>query len=654
MFNILNTSTLYVSQTQGGDMANGLAPMDDGFNAPFKTLERAIRAVRELRVAGNNRPITIMLTDDQYLTSPLNIDVSAVTIDSYGEQRKIIGGIKIENWEKDTFNGVECMSAKLPEGKWDFTDLWVNGRRAQLTRYPKSGDLKALDVEVNCGSNLFDSSKWFIADTNDLNGIDGIEDATVNFYHYWVDEHTPVESYDRETGKLIMKYASRFSITTNEAHTSCLKYYLTNIPSTFSEQNEWYLDRKEGIVYYVGDKVESAYAPTVSALMNIRANDVRIRGLELHCTRGDYMSNMVSKDGKWVRSDSKTYASDIQSVCWAPGAISFENADRCGIENCYLHGLGIHAIEIKTGCKNIRIEKNRIEDIGAGGIKVYGGEYGEDELLTTSNCVFRGNEISYCGKRYAAGCGILINHASNMEVSDNHIHHTDYTGVSVGWVWGYANSSTYGNIIRGNHIHHIGMGRLSDMGGIYLLGKQSGTVVSDNRIHDVTSANYGGWGIYTDEGSSFITIENNVVYNTKDASFHQHYGSQNVVRNNVFAFGSAAVQITRYELHDTILFEKNIFFTNGAPIYFQHLRSMGVNSINSAQNIIWDMSGNVQMLKDVPFEKWQATSGKDQGSIIADPLFENAGEYDFRLKPDSPAIALGFKPLSGFLASGKE
>ena len=34
--------------------------------------------------------------------------------------------------------------------------------------------------------------------------------------------------------------------------------------------------------------------------------------------------------------------------------------------------------------------------------------------------------------------------------------------------------------------------------------------------------------------------------------------------------------------------------------------------------------------------------------------FENAREYDFRLKPDSPAIALGFKPLSGFLASGKE
>ena len=451
-----------------------------------------------------------------------------------------------------------------------------------------------------------------------------------------------------------MKYASRFLITTNDTHTSCLKYYLTNIPSTFSEQNEWYLDRKEGVVYYVGDEVKSAYAPIVSNLMNIQANDIRIRNLELHCTRGDYLSKAIFKDGKWVCSDSEAYASDEQSVCWAPGAISFENADRCSIENCYMHGFGIHAIEIKTGCKNIRIEKNRIEDIGAGGIKVFGGKCGEDASLTTSNCVFRGNEIAYCGKRYAAGCGILINHASYMEVTGNHIHHTDYTGISVGWVWGYADSSTYGNIIRGNHIHHIGMGRLSDMGGIYLLGKQPGTVVSDNRIHDVTSANYGGWGIYTDEGSSFITIENNVVYNTKHANFHQHYGSQNVVRNNIFAFGNAAVEVTRYELHDTVLFEKNIFLTNGAPIYFKQLPVSGLNSMNSSQNIMWDISGNVQMLEDVPLEKWQAISGKDQGSVIADPLFENAKEYDFRLKPDSPAIALGFKPLSGFLASGKE
>lgn len=77
-----------------------------------------------------------------------------------------------------------------------------------------------------------------------------------------------------------------------------------------------------------------------------------------------------------------------------------------------------------------------------------------------------------------AGCGILLMHASECEISDNEIHDLEYTGISIGWCWGYADSSTYGNIIKGNHIYDIGKGNLSDMGGIYL-----------------------------DEGSSYMTVE---------------------------------------------------------------------------------------------------------------------------------------------------
>ncbi|MBQ8893872.1 MAG: right-handed parallel beta-helix repeat-containing protein [Clostridia bacterium] len=624
------SSVFYVSPAHGSDHA-------DGMNTPFKTLHRTMDAIRALRAEGDQRPFTVALTEDYYLEEPLLIDQPAVTLESCGGRKRIIGGFKIENWQEDIFNGVSCRSAKV--GARVFTDLWVNGKRADATRYPREGELPALDTEQNfkkTSDNLLASSQWIIAD---LKEVEGVEDAIINYYHYWIDEHSPIESYDPETGKLVMKYASRFLINTEEGSTAKMNFYLTNVPSTFGTENEWYLERKTGKVYYCGEATE-AYAPTLPRLLEIAAEDVRIRDLEFLCTQGDYLSQQPE--------DPRPYASDIQSVCWAPGAIIFENAGRCSIENCILHHLGIHGIEIRTGCESIRIENNLIEDLGAGGIKIFGGASEEAPALATAHCTIRGNEIAHCGKRYAAGCGILANHTSHLEIAENHIHHMDYTGISVGWVWGYAPSSTYGNIIRRNHIHHIGMGRLSDMGGIYLLGKQPGTVVSENRIHHVTSANYGGWGIYTDEGSSYITIENNVVFCTKDASFHQHYGSNNIVRNNIFAFGGHGIQISRREDHETVLAECNIILTQNAPAY--HPKE-GIHTLRSSKNLFWDLGGEVQMI-DQPLEEWQQ-AGKDAGSIVADPLFENAAEFDFTLKESSPALKLGFKPLKGFLANGK-
>lgn len=611
----------------------------------YFALTQALSAIKALRAEGDLRPYTIAITEDVYLEEPLTIDIPSVTLESCGGQKRLIGGVKIKNWRQDTFNGIPCRSAMVENHR--FTDLWVDGKRADATRYPKEGEIAALQTEKNLetkSKNLFASSKWIVAD---LANVKGIEDATIHYYHYWIDEHSPVESYDPATGKLVMKYASRFMINTDLTSAAGMQFYLTNIPSTFGAENEWYLDHQSGTVYYCGE-VSEAFAPTLTNLITVTADHVRLRDLEILCSRGDYQSNRVLINGRWVPSATEAFGSDIQSVCWAPAAVTFCNAKNGAIEGCTLHHLGLHAIELQTSCTNIRIENNRIQDIGAGGIKIFGGAAEEDPALATAHCTIRSNEIACCGRRYAAGCGILANHTSYLEISENHIHHLDYTGVSVGWVWGYAPSSTFANRICRNHIHHIGMGRLSDMGGIYLLGRQPGTVVSENRIHHVTSANYGGWGIYTDEGSSYITVENNVVYCTKEPAFHQHYGSYNVVRNNIFASANGGVQITRYEDHPTVLLEQNIILTDHAPAY--HLNE-GIQSLQSSCNLFWDRSSPVQMV-DQSIEKLEK-SGKDAGSIVADPLFRNAEEYDFTLRPDSPALKLGFKPLKGFLVNGK-
>ncbi|MBP3480959.1 MAG: right-handed parallel beta-helix repeat-containing protein [Clostridia bacterium] len=608
-------------------------------------LERALDLVRDFRAAGEDRPITIVLTADLYLTHPIELDVAGITLDGCGH--RIAGGIKIENWQADTFNGVTCKSAKLPSGDWSFTDLWVDGRRADSPRYPKEGYLEVLDTEINHTGELLDSSKWFIADPTDLNGLAGLEDAIVNYYHFWIDEHTPIQSYDPKTGKLVMKYASRFRINTEEGSAAQIRYYLTHLPATFGAENEWYLDRKAGKVYYVG-KVQEALAPTVPWLFRITADYVRILNAELTCTCGDYVSRVAAGHAGMEREEECAFASDIQSVCWAPGAVIFENAAGGSLEGCRLHGVGIHGVEIKTGCRAIRIENNQITDLGAGGIKIFGGAYGAPAEQMTTHCTLRGNEIAHCGKRYAAGCGILANHTAYLEISENHIHHTDYSGISVGWVWGYSKSSTYCNRICRNHIHHIGMGRLSDMGGIYLLGRQPGTVVSGNRIHHVVCANYGGWGIYTDEGSSDIVLENNVVFQTKSTSFHQHYGRNNVVRNNIFVCGGdGAVDIKREEPHTTAVVEGNILVTDGIPTYHE---SPGISTVQSRKNLLWDLCGEVRPAKDCTMEEWQS-QGKDTGSIIADPLFTDAEHFDFTLSPESPALELGFQPIVGFPAS---
>jgi parallel beta-helix repeat protein len=441
-----------------------------------------------------------------------------------------------------------------------------------------------------------------------------------------------------------------------------MTFYLSGIPSTFEKENEWYLDREKGVVYYIpafGENQENlvGYVPCTGKTFEIFADDVRLVDLEIAYTRGEYESKWERDMLTKVQVACETiYGADIQSVCWAHGAITFQGVARSGVKNCYLHALGVHAIDILEGSSDIRIENNVIEDIGAGGVKVDGGAYGCKEEERTHHCVIRGNTIRNIGLKFSAGCGVLVKHASNNEIAENEIYDMDYTGISVGWVWGYAPSNTFGNLIRGNHIHST-RGNLSDLGGIYLLGKQHGTIVSENRIHDIYCNTYGGWGIYLDEGSQEVLVENNVIFNTQLESVHQHYGANNVVRNNVLVgagYAAAYFGVVGVPTHENTGFslENNVVLIHGMPIY------QSSEDEYTARNVIWDTKKEPLKVylhdgAQVDFEEY-IKDGKEIGSVISDPLFESAEAFDFTLKENSPAYEIGFHPLTGFLESGKK
>lgn len=650
MLPFTHCAVLYVSNApDASDEASGTAPVrtSDG-RAPLRTISAALARAAELRRAGVRQPLTIRLAPGTYeLSAPLRLseEHSGVTLDG-GGAAILSGGRALTGWQPDTFNGVPCLSAPVPDGM-RFTDLYANGERAALTRYPAEGFLTPESVE-NPSTALYAGSSWFIARKGDIRDFYSFEDCLISYRHFWIDEHSPVASYDPATRRVTMAYRSRFSIAGGPDTPSGLAYVIENTAEAFSRKNDWYFDRAAGRVYYIPRDASvtaetiDAHAPVTDALLTVEGNaapadGIRIRGITFAWTKSDY----ASLGGTTGGGDSVPHAADPQSVCNAGGVVTFRNARACSLEDCTLASVGHHAVFIGEAAHAIRVEDCVVRDGGMGAVRICGAPADGDPALASSGHTVTRCRFTGLGRRFSSACGVLIMHASECEVSHCEIADLYYTGVSVGWVWGYAENAAHHNRILKNHIHDLGHGLLSDMGGVYLLGRQPGTVVAGNVIHDVRSAHYGGWALYTDEGSSYITLEGNLCYNVSENCFHQHYGEQNTVRGNIFAFpGQAAVRFTRPETHLSVVFENNLILCGGKPAWAMREAQLASGTV-AAHGCRYVGVGE----KHVSFGGFSLSfdearvRGFDSDAELLDDPFADAAHYDFRLKKSVPGFA---------------
>ncbi|MDR1818219.1 MAG: right-handed parallel beta-helix repeat-containing protein [Puniceicoccales bacterium] len=463
-------------------------------------------------------------------------------------------------------------------------------------------------------------------------------DALVTFYHAWdTTKKTPVHVVPNENAFFI---AGEGMKPWNKINASS-RYIVENYEGALDAAGEWFL-RRDGWLYYIplaGETPENtrAVAPALRQLLIITGTKEKPAGnVVFDNVRFEHTAYNTPPAGK----------EPMQAASPADAAIMLNHTRGVVFENCAIAHTGSYAIWFQKNCRDAKIERCHIYDLGAGGVKIGMTAWTKQEVADgslTGRITLNNNIIQHGGNVLPCAVGVVLAHTSDNQITHNDIGDFRYSGVSAGWVWGYAESPSKRNKITHNHIHHLGWGELCDMGGVYTLGASEGTSVSNNRIHDIHSHNYGGWGLYTDEGSFGILMENNLVYRCKDSSFHQHYGRENIIRNNIFAFAKLAqVQLTRLEKHRSFSFTNNILFYDAGETFRLGWTSIKSDTLPahvfSDKNLFWDLRKLTKKetagFAKKTFLEWQA-AGLDKNSIWRDPLFAAPKRDDFRFRPDA-------------------
>jgi len=656
--------SLYIAP-QGNDSAAGTTPATS-----LRSIQKAQERVRACKAQYPTDSVFVYFASGTYsIIAPLgfapkdggtlNAPVTYTALP--GNEVIWNGGKRITGWQKYKNNTWVASLKEVMSDGWSFSQLYVNGTPRRRARLPDTGFYRVKgfpDGGLETGYQT--KSRRFEYKPGNINpNWKNKNDIDIVVYHFWTDTHLTVDSIDDKKHIVSFKYPSG-KVFTDDFNNAGARYVAENVWEGLRQPGDWYLDKKEGMLYYIPLKDEdmntaAVYAPVTPAFINMTGDAVKrnfVTNLHFNGIQFQYANVQLPKGD----------VNDAQGSSSLAAVITLKGAQGCSFTNCIIKNIGGFAIELQEGCSDNLFNHNQLSNLAGGGIRINGSIPPAHPLLQTHDNIISNNDIGPYGLQYPSAVGVLLMQTYSNQVVHNLIHDGYYTGVSVGWEWGYQHSISRDNLVAFNHIHHIGQGLLSDMGAIYTLGVSPGTILRNNLIHDVDAHNYGGWGIYNDEGSTGILVENNIVYNTKFAGYNIHYAKEITVRNNIFAFGRLQqLNRTRVEPHKSVFFENNIVYWKEGVLFdgnwqdkpysfYFNPNKDGIQQVNSTFDIDYNVYFNPLLPVDsitcnqLSWQQWQQ-KGNDIHSLYSDPLFIDPQHYNFSLSPGSPAFKSGFQAI---------
>ena len=555
-----DTQKVFVSLT-GDDSKDG-SP-----KSPVRSVRRAQTIVRQMILDGLESDVEVRIAEGIYQLNqtlefgledspPRNLRVTYQA--APGARVVFSGGVELGNWKRNG-RGVweaawreqrqELMRVDGKEKLWVPRQLFINSKRGIRARHPDFGYFRVRRAVGDFRTEFeFNSDQWTPAEN--------IQEIELALLHDWSISRVRVKEINLKDS--IIKLAERvggphdfFRINGFEQDP---RFFLENSRSFLNSPNEFFFDRDQRVVQLVlnadgNPNQMNMTVPRLETLVRVRGSEAEpVRGVQFSGICFSYSSCPLPSGGYGGIQASyfenrlvsahlrKLNTENESSHLRLPAAIELSFAEDCGFLKSTFKHLGGGGIYLGRQTNKCFVKSSQIDDVGGCGVMVGETVTRKDRkgrsLVCDGNAI-EGNQISQCGQVLFGSVGVWVGIAKRTLVISNEIFNLPYSGVSVGWQWNDKSSGCKQNRICNNRIHDV-MLELSDGGGIYTLGRQPGTVLSGNHISNIP-ANHGraeSNGIFMDQGSSGILVQENVITGVKCSPLRFHLTGENTLKEN--------------------------------------------------------------------------------------------------------------------------